>query len=42
MKPINTSIFDFPALMAKGYVCVDRTLFADVRTIDDVKCEQVR
>ena len=24
MKPINTSIFDFPTLLAKGYVCVDR------------------
>ena len=25
MKPINTSIFDFPALIANGYVYVDKT-----------------
>lgn len=25
MKPINTSIFDFPALITGGYVYVDKT-----------------
>ena len=25
MKPINTSIFDFPTLLAKGCVYVDKT-----------------
>ena len=25
MKPINTSIFDFPGLIAGGYVYVDKT-----------------
>ena len=60
MKPINTSIFDFPTLLAKGCVYVDKTAAfasdgrrvyyvgvnynpaADVRMIDDVKCECVQ
>ena len=26
MKPISTSIFDFPALLANGYVYVDKAV----------------
>ena len=51
MKPINTSIFDFPTLLAKGcvyvgenlpvyYVGVNYNPAADVRTIDDARCER--
>lgn len=45
MKPINTSIYDFPTLV-QTYVYVDKTaqgyekvLFKGVRTVDAALCE---
>ena len=40
MKPINTSIFDFPTLIANGYVYVDKTaqIYELVKPVADRIC----